>query len=445
VLFALGAALRVWLLIAADPAFIGYPDSAAYMVAAETQLFSSRFQPAGYSLFLRVAHVISDHLTFTVALQHVLGLVTAGIYLAMVRRVASVRWVALVPAVFLLFDGVQLFIEHAVMSEILLLTLIGVALYAAIRAQDGPPWPWVALMGIALSGAVVVRAVALPLIVIVPLWLWLARRDAEHRLRAAGAGFAIAATLVGLYVVVHHSYSGAWGLTRADAFNPYLRVASFADCERWTPPPGTDELCLRHPPPESRREPGPYLWACPLAPALCEFGDPPDANARFRAFTRAAIWHQPGDYVAAVGRDLVRYVDPPHGLSQGDLLDLVQSPFWARANVPAMASYYSERGVASAASSPPVAYGLAIHTNGVVIAILIAGALLAIPLCRGRERTASLLFASSGVVLLVAAAATASFSPRFPVPALAPLSAATALGLSGAIARVRNTRARAAR
>ena len=440
-LFALGAGLRLWLLVDADPGFIGFPDSGAYIAAADGALFANRFQPAGYPLFLAAAHLISERLAFTVGIQHALGLLTAALYLGAVRRVASVRWVALLPAAYLLFDGVQLFFEHAVMTEIVLVTLLAVALYAAVRAQDGPPWRWTLLMAAALGAAVTVRPVALPLVLLVPAWLLLARRAAARRYAVAGAGLAVALALVGLWVVVNHSQTGVWGLTRADGFNPYLRVASFADCERWTPPPGTSELCPRPQPPASSHAPGPFLWACPLAPALCQFGDPPGASAKFSAFARAAAWHQPVDYASAVARDLARFVAPPRGLAEGNLLDIMQSPLWAQGNVPYMASYYAERSVSDATSSPPVAYGLAVHTDGVAIAILIAGALLAVPLAsRGRERTAALLFATAGAALMVGAAATATFSPRYPVPALAPLGAAGALALSGAITRLRAAR-----
>src|SRR3569623_1563185 len=36
---------------------------------------------------------------------------------------------------------------------------------------------------------------------------------------------------------------GAWGLSRNGDWHLYARVAPFADCTKFTPPPGTETLC----------------------------------------------------------------------------------------------------------------------------------------------------------------------------------------------------------
>jgi len=252
----------------------------------------------------------------------------------------------------------------------------------------------------------------------------------------------VSAALLGIYVVDNHSRTGVWGLTKADAFNPYLRVASFAHCVGWRPPVGTQPLCSRRVPPAALWKPGPFVWACLSDPGVCQFGDPPDANSKLSAFTQAAIWHQPGDYLSAVTTDVSRFIAPPRGASQGDLLRLLHSSFWVPPNVHEMASYYSERSAASTASSAPVAYALAVHSTGATIAILIILGLASVPLCQGRERAMTVLLAATGLTLLVASVATATYQPRFALPALAPLSAASALALSGAITRIHERRTR---
>ena len=175
-LLLLGAALRLWLLVDASPAFLGYPDSGAY-IAAATGLSASEFQPAGYSVFLQMGHLISGRLAATVLVQHLLGLATAVLYLDGLRRVARVRWMALIPTVFVLFDGLQLFFEHTVMSEVVFVALVAVAMYAAVRLLVGRWLPWTVLMVAACGLAVAVRAVALPLIVVLAVWLALVRPE----------------------------------------------------------------------------------------------------------------------------------------------------------------------------------------------------------------------------------------------------------------------------
>jgi hypothetical protein len=437
-LFLVGAALRLWFVIAAPPAFIGYPDSRSYMLATATRLFSGVFQPAGYPLFLRGMRAIDRHLSFAIAVQHLLGLVTAGLYFAAVRRVAQRRWVALIPATFVLFDGMELFFEHSVMSETLLVALLGAAIYSGIRALDGR-WPaWTVAMGCCIGLAVTVRAVALPLVPMVVVWLLFVRPVNSPRLLPPLAAATAALGIVALYAVANNSQTGVWGLTQADAFNPYTRVASFANCSRWRPPRGTGILCARRAPPPALDKPGPFLWACSGAPGLCRLGDPPDADARMRRFALAAVMHQPGDYLAAVGRDLMRFAAPPRRASQSDLLMLLDDPGYAAFSVPVMRAYYDERSLSRSGSVDAYAHG--VHTTGPVIALLVLSALAGVVFCRDSERIGVLLFASVGLIMLLSSVATATYQPRYALPAIAPLAGAAALATSALVARLSRRR-----
>jgi hypothetical protein len=428
-----GAALRLWLLVGAGPGFVGYPDSRDYILAAATSIFESELHPAGYPLFLRAAHAVTAHLSFTIALQHALGIAMAGLYMASVARMARRRWVALIPAIVVLFDGLQLFFEHAVMPELLLMALIAGAMYSGVRSLSGRPVLWASLMGLSVGIAVTVRVVALPLVVVVALWLALTNRRGARPLLPAVAATAVALTIVGGYIVDSHAQTGTWGLTRADGLNLYLRVAGFAHCSGWRPPPGTSVLCARRAPPRALDKPGPFLWACGPAPGLCQFGNPPDASARLRRFAVAAIENQPLDYLAATGRDLLRFALPPHRGTQTDLIKLVDDPAAQAASLPEVSSYYANRSVSR--SRALERYARDVHTGGLGLALFVAVALIALVLCRGRERAAAALFASTGLTLLVAAVATVTYEPRYGLPAVAPLAAAGALAVSALATR----------
>src|SRR5687767_13038198 len=114
-----GLGLRLAFMLAYRPAFVGYSDTAVYISGAKGDLFWDPLRVAGYSAFLRVAHGISAELSFTTLVQHALGVGTALLLYATVRRVGGSPWMAFVPAAIVLLGGDQVFFEHALLSETL--------------------------------------------------------------------------------------------------------------------------------------------------------------------------------------------------------------------------------------------------------------------------------------------------------------------------------------
>ena len=350
-----GAGLRLWLMVAQRPGFLGYTDSQAYIQAADTVLFGDTLRPAGYPFFLRLVHVADANLSAPILTQHALGLATAVLLYLALRRVDVSRWWALVPVAVVVLAGPQLFLEHAVMSESLFGFLQAAAIYCSIRALPGGAVGWAVAAGLFVGASACVRTLGLLLIPVFGIWVaaspqvWRGRR-----ILLAGAATAAALLPLGLYVIGQNAETGHTGLTRAGGWNLYGRVAPFADCERFDPPSGTSALCERRP--ENQR-PGPavYIFDAGESPAQRAFDDPfaatSENSARVGSFARAALLGQPFDWLDhVVTEDLPRYVSaermvrPGQGQGYKDLtITLVDGP-----NAPnafgAGANYYSTPG-----------------------------------------------------------------------------------------------------
>ena len=313
----LAMALRVLLMVGYTPAILDYADEYRYVDAAAGNLFGDPFRPAGYPLFLRVVHLFSSNLFVTVAVQHALGLVNAVVAYAIARRIGTGRWFALIAAAIIVLSGDQLYLEHVLLSDGLFLTILLLTCYCALRTRASraltPSWHQVAwaLAAGGLAGALVtVRTIGVPAAIVVLAWLLLAVDIGwRRRLAAAGAAALVCTVLLLGYAFAQQSATGSFGLTRFSGWPLYGRVASFADCRRFTPPAGTRALCQDTP---ASTRPGPnfYIWDT-RSPAQRAFGFPQLANGgKLAEFARAAILAQPGDYLSGTLRDLVRYVDP---------------------------------------------------------------------------------------------------------------------------------------
>jgi len=192
--------------------------------------------------------------------------------------------------------------------------LVAAALYAGVRAQEGECLRWAAICGLALALAASVRLVGGPLLVVVGLWALAASGlPFRRRLCAFAVGAAGAAAVLVPYYVAEYAAVGDTGLSRNGVWNVYGRVAPFADCSKFTPPPGTERLCETTSRP---RRPFTYQYTFNwyYSPAVRYFDNPhsatPEQTGRVAAFARAVIVGQPLDYAEEVGAGLLRYVAP---------------------------------------------------------------------------------------------------------------------------------------
>jgi 4-amino-4-deoxy-L-arabinose transferase-like glycosyltransferase len=443
VVFAAGAAVRIWFVADYRPAFLGNADSQTYAWAAAHDLFHSPVRPAGYPVFLRLVHAVTPHLTYTIVVQHLLGLATAGLLYGLLRRVGVSTLLALLAAAVVLFDGMQVFFEHSLMSDTIFEFLVVAALYAAVRAIDAAPgaWPWLAASGTLIGLSATIRTLGAFLVPVLVIWVLLERGAMRDRLVRAATSGGVAAGVVVVYLLVQWSSTGVLGLTQADGYNIYSRVAPWADCSRFQPPPGTRVLCDTASP---AHRPGGifYEWE-PQSPATRAFGGMPHGTDRLAAFSRAAILHQPFDYLEAVGRDLYRYVNPTAfyrewaGGGPRQAIEYTTGRQREAQAQPLVAAYWSTDGFVRSDRAALIDYATAMNIPGgpLLALVLLAGA--APFIARGRARRAAALLAATGVVLLVVPVVSLLYDGRYTLPAYAPLAGGTALALQALVERLR--------
>ena len=243
-------------------------------------------------------------------------------------------------------------------------------------------------------------------------------------------------------MVWRHAETGLPGLTTNGNWNLYGRVAPFADCTRFTPPPGTEGLCDPRPPSDREGLNAEWYIYNPESPAQKLFGPPfqvssdPEANSKLRRFSIAAIEGQPADYANAVWQDLIRIVYPDHpstgdlsyngfipyllhGLNGNDRNDFVES--WRQLYYPGDTYHWSD-------ISKLTDYERVTRLQGPLMIVCLLLAAAAPWIAPRGSRMAAVLFAGVAFALLVFPILTHAYDARFVVPALGFLVAATALG-----------------
>ena len=445
--------LRIALSLAYQPATLSQFDANVYVWQAQGGLFASALQAPGYSAFLRVAHLLSDQVAVTISIQHLLGLATAVLAWWTVRRVSGSDWLGLVPAAVVLLNGDALLLEHSVMSEALFTFLVVATIAAAVRALDAArPWAWLALAGALLGGAIWVRYAAVGLVGVLAIWALLVFKPTRREgIAAAAAALVPVIVLVGLLVVLQGKQTGFYGLGESGGWALYSRVAGFADCTRFDPPAGTEQLC-ESTPPEGRLNPD-WYGASRDSPAVRLFESPPNGDAELRSWAESAIVAQPLDYAGEVLDDLALFVDeqpwtnrnvsligsravsftlrspdehcdpsicraPPLGVEGNSVFG------WTSPEAGAYYTAFEPRAGAAVLLFQDLQRVLRVH--GVLLGIAIALSLLGLLAVRGRLARAQWLLTLSAVALLVTPVATTTYNIRYAIPAL-PLFAAAAV------------------
>jgi 4-amino-4-deoxy-L-arabinose transferase-like glycosyltransferase len=451
-LVAAGVALRAFLMVEYRPAVLSNPDSGRFFHFAHYPggLFDDHFGPSGYIAFLKVTRALWDRLEATIALQHLFGIAAALLLYAAVRRLGAPRWAALVPAAVGLLWGDLVYLEHAPLSESPFVVLVAAAMYAAVRGLDqtGRWQAWLVLAGALVATAALFRNVGLVLPPVLAVWaLASVPGPVRDKLVGAGAVAAASAVVIGAYAGLAALDGGTTGMSDVSGWNLYGRSAPFADCSRFTPPPGTRFLCQSTPP---SRRPGSlfYRWF-KGSPARARYGHPPIGDATLGRFGRTAILHQPLDYLRDVVSQLPRFVDPGayhHRFSGG-------GPFLINRRNPAaerLVAYQVHRDYH--ASKLHVGGGVdrigewqdTERLGGVVPTAFVVLALLGALLARGIARRGLLLFAGAGAGLVVLPAATLTLISRYTVPAIPLAAAAAGVGAWAVVERVRARRRPAA-
>jgi len=419
----------------------GYPHHAT--------LFGDSWVPAGYPAFLLTARAITNWLPFTIFLQHVIGIATGLLVYALMRRASAPRWLALLPAAVVLFDSDQLWTEHVLLSEVLFTFFVTAGLYAAVRAwQQDASRVWLVASGVLLALSGLTRNVGVILPVVVAIWSLFVTRG-RWRARATSAGLVVlpAAAVVVLYLVTVSLANGESGLTEMGGWNLYGRVGQFADCQKFTPPKGTERFCEGTPP---GRRGGPffYVWD-PGSPARQVTGQVVEAaNAGPPGrFARAAIIAQPLDYARAVTKDMVRFVDPTVGTDRANAGEEVLAFDFARGSpyiqsfVPQLRQKYTGVGERTTLVSLFESYQHVFVPGSLGITLLILLSLAGLVFGRGPARSVAALLGATAFLLCLASVATWSYDVRYAVPPLGALAGCAALGGLAITQRVAEARA----
>jgi hypothetical protein len=447
-----GAVMRLLFLVAWRPAFFGFSDSLTYVGLASEHLWVDPTREVGYPLFLRELHAIfPTHLTWVIALQHLFGLASALLVFLAVRQAGGPPWLGLLPAALVALNGAEMFLEHATLTESLFIFLIALGLYFATHAAGARTPLWPALAGLTLGLANTVRVIALPLMVVLLLWLLLGSGGTWRRRLLAGAvSLACMACVLTPYAVIQHEhYHEYWGLTTpAGAWNLYSRVAPFADCGKFTPPPGTNALCESTPPSQRRTGIEQYTFDPELSPAYRVFGNGAGpfsateaSDHKIAAWTRAAILHQPFEYLETVFESVLAYVTPVNivfsshsqlGYSYFNFYHQVLfEPQQSEIARQTRLDYYGANGYEINHSLLSFLLGYETHSrvDGLLMAVLMLLTFFAPFLPKGRPRQIGVLCFAMAWVALITPAASHTWDARAAIPPIGMVGAAAALGM----------------
>lgn len=455
-LLLLGAALRGVVLVAYHPALI-FPDSVRYLRYAHN--FADGYwsvdalRQSGYSVLI-IPVLLAHDLWIIPLVQHLVGLATALLVYAAAIRFGTRTWLAAVAAIPVLFDPLQLVLEQYVLSDVWTVFLILAALLilvwrdASRKALDGPAhdgpaqdgqepgqlgWVPAAACGLLLGVAVALRDEALIMIVPAVLYVLVVvrpRRRLLTRLVALAGCFAVpVAGYLGWFDASH----GQLSFTTFSGAFLYGRVADFASCEGLTLPAYERPLCPTQP--VAERNADFYTWN----PASPQWTFHPPAgmsrDAVVRNFSLRILRHQPLTYAEAVGRDFAYGFSPVRGAGPEQyspaylkFQTYVRPDNDAYASIralgypvptlqPELAAFATDYGRWFYVPGPVFAAGLVLGLGGLVTGRL-----------RRRPVGATLLFTASAVVVLLPAAAFATFDWRYQLPQLSLIPVAAILG-----------------
>jgi hypothetical protein len=429
-LLAAGAALRVVTLLAYRPALIYY-DSTRYLESM-VQLEPKGVRPLGYSAFLRILPLEHD-LTVVPAVQHALGLLMAVLLYALLLRLGVKRWLAALATAPLLLDAFQLKIEQYILSETLFDALL-LGACALLLWRHRPRTGAAALAGLLLAAATLTRSSGTLLVVPAVLAVLLLRGGPLR----AGTLLAAFAIPLAAYAAWFHSVNGVYSLTTYGGRFLYARVAPFTDCAKVPVPPRQRVFCPTQPV-GHRPTVEQFMWSNRLSPVYrLHHVTSIERADRAGAFAKQVILHQPLDYARVVARDLLRGFEPTRTRHAGELPISrwrfeVAFPIYRRNTNAVIRRYGGDHGRVS----PSLARFLVGYQRfgiapgplfGLALILAVLGA-VGVGRARGSGlRTACLLFAAMGVLLILTSVAVNQFTWRYWLPELVFLPAAGAVG-----------------
>jgi 4-amino-4-deoxy-L-arabinose transferase-like glycosyltransferase len=442
------AVVRVVVAIAFPPAFL-MSDGPAYLNLADA-LSPSRDRPVGYSVFLRGLQEIDRSLALVTSMQIVVGLLTAVVAYALLRRWDVSPGIATLAVVPMLFDAMQLLLEHAILSDV----LFGLLVVSAVAALAWWPTPraWTTVAaGLLLGLATLVRVIAEPSVVLAALFLLLVATTWRARLLHVVLVVATFALPLTAYAAWYHHEHGAWAITQASGRALYMRTTTFVDCDAITVPDYERVLCPAEPV-GRRSDPTWYGWHS--NDTVPELHPPPGVSEQqaMRDFALRAITAQPADYARVVARD---FLLPFVAVDRHDHYEMSTSVKWQfHTIVPYehrshyMSLAFDQRVGGIPAPRQPMAnvmewYGRVVFVPGPLALALLVLAVVGLVVRRPEEqpslRPLGLLTLAMPLMLILVPDVTAQFVWRYQLPLVVLLPLSAALGWTR-IRRHRRTR-----
>ena len=309
------AAIAVRLIVILGyPPILSFDDSYNYLYDAFTHI-PDQVRANGYPFFLEL--LLPLHSDYPIGLvQAAMGVVMGVLIYALLRHRGLPWWGAALPALPVLFDSYELHLEHMITADTLFIFLITVAI-AMLCWSDRPSVPVMAVSGLLIGYATLVRSVGQPLLVVVLLAM-LVRRVGWRRM----AMLLVAAVVpIVAYMAWFHGVYGKYALTESRGPFLYSRVSTFAECSKIKPPADLLFLCDPNPP-QDRPPASQYVWSdndLPIngmvtyTPLYNDKQIGNDIGARFapvintetQQFAERAIEAQPVAYVRVVLKDIL--------------------------------------------------------------------------------------------------------------------------------------------
>ena len=313
VVVAAAIAVRLIVILGYPPIF-WFDDSYNYLYDAFTHI-PNQVRANGYPFFLEL--LLPLHSDYPIGLvQAAMGVVMGVLIYALLRHRGLPWWGAALPALPVLFDSYELHLEHMITADTLFIFLVTVAI-AMLCWSDRPSVPVMAVSGLLIGYATVVRSVGQPLLVVVLLAM-LVRRVGWRRM----AMLLVAAVVpIVAYMAWFHGVYGKYALTESRGPFLYSRVSTFAECSKIKPPADLLFLCDPNPP-QDRPPASQYVWSDNDLPINGRVTYTPlyndkqignDIGARFTSvintetqqFAERAIEAQPVAYVRVVLKDIL--------------------------------------------------------------------------------------------------------------------------------------------
>ena len=284
--------------------------------------------------------------------------------------------------------------------------------------------------------------------------LFSAGRPTRRTLAVAALSLAISLATVGAYIEWRQAASGLSGLTTNNAWNLYGRVGPWADCTKFTPPPGTAALCEARPPSLRGYRSGgnDYIYNTE-SPAQKLFGPPYRVSKYPHAMALLQKWSRPRSSAS-------RWTTcTPSGWTRSAWSTPTTPPTatcrptnWSRScctgptitaartsssNSGSTCSIHTTPRLIAATSAPFVEWERITRLDGAWMVLLLALCLSGPWLAVRGTRSPTALFSLTALVLLFLPILTKGYDYRFVIPAYGPLVAAGTLAAWGVAVRVR--------